>query len=264
MRNFFQNISLIPKYIRHQIGKKTAHSIHSPFVFELYTQVLASRKQYYAFGQIDALRHRLWQDHRHISVTDFGAGSQKMKNKQRKVSDIAKYSAVSPKKGALLFRLVEHFQPELVFELGTSLGIGTLYLQKPSKKTKVTTFEGCEQTAEIAKEIFQKENVSPKIIIGNIDITLEKTLKNIKNLDFAVIDANHTCAATLKYFELLSTKLGENALLVIDDIRWSVGMEQAWETICKDKRVTLSLDFFDFGLLFFRKKQPKQHFKLYL
>jgi hypothetical protein len=38
-------------------------------------------------------------------------------------------------------------------------------------------------------------------------------------------------------------------------------MEGAWEKICKDDRVTLSIDLFFIGLVFFRKEfREKQHF----
>ena len=39
-------------------------------------------------------------------------------------------------------------------------------------------------------------------------------------------------------------------------------MERAWEAIKAHPDVTLTVDLFYIGLVFFRKKQPKQHFWL--
>jgi hypothetical protein len=53
-------------------------------------------------------------------------------------------------------------------------------------------------------------------------------------------------------------------VLIFDDIYWSPGMQEAWQTIIAMPEVTLSLDMHRLGMVFFRKeiKQP-QHLKLY-
>ena len=56
----------------------------------------------------------------------------------------------------------------------------------------------------------------------------------------------------------------ESTILVFDDIYWSRDMTQAWETILKDSRVIVSIDCFNLGFIFFRKEQPKQHFRIRL
>jgi hypothetical protein len=37
-------------------------------------------------------------------------------------------------------------------------------------------------------------------------------------------------------------------------------MEEAWETIKNHPKVTVTIDTFQWGLVFFRKEQPKEHF----
>jgi hypothetical protein len=39
-------------------------------------------------------------------------------------------------------------------------------------------------------------------------------------------------------------------------------MKQAWQTIQSHESVSISIDLFWIGIVFFRKKQPKQHFVL--
>jgi hypothetical protein len=41
---------------------------------------------------------------------------------------------------------------------------------------------------------------------------------------------------------------------MIDDIRWSADMYDGWKELLRDSDVTCSLDYFTFGLLFFRRE----------
>jgi hypothetical protein len=50
------------------------------------------------------------------------------------------------------------------------------------------------------------------------------------------------------------------ACMVFDDIYWSEGMAAAWTEIKADPAVTVSIDLFHFGLVFFRKESPKENF----
>jgi hypothetical protein len=52
-------------------------------------------------------------------------------------------------------------------------------------------------------------------------------------------------------------------MVVFDDIHWSSEMEQAWSQIIADPRVTMSIDLFFIGLVFFRKEfRVKQDFAI--
>jgi predicted O-methyltransferase YrrM len=101
-----------------------------------------------------------------------------------------------------------------------------------------------------------------RIAEGNIDTILVPEIQQLNTLDFVFFDANHRAEPTLRYFENCLAKVHENTVFVFDDIYWSEEMESAWQQICADPRVMLSIDLFWLGLVFFRKAQPKQHFKL--
>ena len=53
-----------------------------------------------------------------------------------------------------------------------------------------------------------------------------------------------------------------DTVFIFDDIHWSEGMEQAWDTIKAHPAVQVTVDLFGVGLVFFRREQPKQHFIL--
>jgi predicted O-methyltransferase YrrM len=236
------------------------HGIHSPFVFELVTKVLNDQTDYPEYKKIELQRSLLLGNESIILVDDFGAGSAKKMSKQRVVQQIAATSLKPKKYAQLLYRLVKYFQAQQVLELGTSLGITTAYLASAQPSLQVVTMEGSASIADLAGQTLQRLQIeNTKIITGNFDETL-RTVTNQK-FDFIFIDGNHRKEPTLRYFEQLLPCLNNNSVVVFDDIHWSGEMEEAWELIKQHPSVTLTVDLFFIGLVFFRKEQKeKEHF----
>jgi len=256
-------ISFLKRYINHLVKGKSKYYLHSPFVYELMVNVIQDKRHFYAYDEIHYLRQKLKKSKEKIKVEDYGAGSKTM-NTKRKVSDIARLASISNKKGRLLFNLVNHFECKTILELGTSIGLATSYLAKANSKAKVTTIEGCANTASIAKSNFELLNIKNIELITN---TFENVIPNLTNkgetFDFIYFDGNHKKEPTLNYFNQLLATANENSIFVFDDINWSNEMWQAWQQIIKNKAVSVSIDLFFVGLIFFKKDQAKQNFKLY-
>ncbi|MFY8024775.1 MAG: O-methyltransferase [Sediminibacterium sp.] len=260
----YSPIQLGLRYMHYWIRSSNpkGHGVHSPFVFELIDKVFIDDRNFYIFPLIEAAREELKFNNTVITVADFGAGSRLNATSSRTISSIAK-SALKPKKfGQLLFRLVNHFAPTTILELGTSLGITTSYLAAANHRARVITMEGAPEIAQQAQRHFQHiglQNIEQ--VVGNFDDTLADVLKKNESLDFVFIDGNHRYEPTLRYFDMMKPYLHEHSVLIFDDIHWSKEMEQAWAAIKKDETVTLTVDLFFIGLVFFRKEQKeKQHF----
>ncbi|TAH19855.1 MAG: methyltransferase domain-containing protein [Cytophagales bacterium] len=260
-------MKVLLNYLQFWLAARTANGIHSPFVFQLYNEVLFVEKEYYCFGEIEKVRRTLLTDNTPLPIKDLGAGSKNLPNEQRTVRQIVKYSVSKPKIAQLIFKLIDFLQPQTVIELGTCLGLTTLYMAEamPSK-ARLYTFEGSESLIEKAKNItkkyFEKKQKNISFVLGDIAETLPKKLTEISQLDVVFFDANHRKEPTLQYFETCLAKTHEDSLFIFDDIYWSEEMKSAWQQIQSHSKVTLTIDLFEVGLVFFRKKQPKQHFKL--
>lgn len=252
----------LKKYFHYRLKAKNEHAIHSPFVFKLYTEVIANKNSYYAFEKLNKIRLQLLKNTQSIEVLDLGAGSKKMSN-IRKIADIAKYSIVTKKYGELLFRLTNYFKPETILELGTSLGLSALYLAQAAPKAVITSIEGCTNTNAFAKTLIVNAGVKN---IETINLSFDnafETLLQHKKFDFVYIDGNHTYEATIKYFHELLKHINENSVLIFDDIYWTPGMTKAWEEIKIHPTITISIDLYKVGLVFFRKEnKQKEHFCL--
>ena len=240
------------------------HALHPPFAYELYTQVIKSdNPEEKSFQHIEKLRQQLLQNHQELELKELGAGSGISKKNRRPVAHIARHSLTTARFSRLLHRLVRHSEAKSIIELGTSLGINTLYLSAAAREASIYTLEGCPQTAATARNIFKQcslQNIHLRE--GNIDESLPELLKDVPSVDAAYLDANHTYEASLRYFELLLPCLHESSFLVIDDIYWSKGMQKAWQQIRQHPRVSLSIDLYNAGLLFFRPGLQKAHYVL--
>lgn len=233
------------------------HSLHSPFLYDLYEKVIKAETD--SFPDLENLRAKLLEDHRAIEVNDLGAGSKHSNHPKRLISDIARNSLSEERFSSLYLRLARHVDAKNIIELGTSLGINTLYLAK-QKDSHVYTFEGSESIADIAEISFEfglAKNI--ELIRGNIDNTLYYNLSRMPKADLVFMDANHQYAPTKKYFEWLLMKIHHKSILILDDIHDNPEMERAWRELRKHDLVYVSIDLYRCGILFFDPSLNKQH-----
>ena len=216
------------------------------------------------FEILNEIRNQLKSSSEVISVSDFGAGSKKLNASHRSIKQIVKYGIAPKKQAEYLYRLINFLNPSSIVELGTSVGLTTLYLAKAAPKATIFTLEGCDNLAAFSTQLFKKQHQHHiTSVVGNFNDTFPKLLNSITTIDFLYIDGNHTYEATMNYFNLALQKKNEQSVFVFDDITWSKGMLKAWKEICAHPEVTLSLDFFFFGIIFFRKEHKhKEHFTL--
>ena len=253
----------ITKYIKYFFKAKSKHNAQSPFLYEFITKVLNTNCDDTNCKRIEKLRKELCRSDKNIRITDFGAGSHINNSKNRQLKDIAKNSAKNSKFGKLLYRIIQYYKPKNILELGTSLGISTLYLAKARKKSKVHTLEGCPETAKIAEQNFIKMDAKNiNLILGDFQNNLKNNLRKIDSLDLAFIDGNHKEKPTINYFEECLKYSNNNTIFIFDDIYWSKGMENAWEYIKSHQKATLTIDLFYIGIVFVRSELSKENYEI--
>lgn len=253
MPGFFQ----LKTYFSYWLDAVDEHSLHSPFLFDLYTKVINIEEQ--GNPAIEKLRASLLKTDREITVVDLGAGSKHSGDSKRLISEIADTSLSDLRFSLLYGRIIKHIDAKTIIELGTSFGINTLYLAN-KKNARVFTFEGSESIAEVAQDTFEFASArNIEMIKGNIDSTLYSSLSRMPKADFVFMDANHRYSPTIKYFDWLLTKIHHQSLMVIDDIHSSEEMEKAWKVIRNHDLVYTSIDLYRCGILFFDPSLNKQH-----
>jgi hypothetical protein len=137
-------------------------------------------------------------------------------------------STISPKRTQLLYRLVADLQPQNIIEAGTVGGMTNLYLQKATPQAKV------------------------------ISVTAPPQIDDLIELDFAFFNTAMQNEA-LKYFEHCLPKVKNHTMLIFNDIYRT---KRTWASIKAHPQVTVTIDLFYMGLVFFRKGQEKEDFKI--
>ena len=251
----------IKHYLKFLLRSTNQHGVHSPFVYNLVTRCFYDKKTYLEYKKLKKFRADLKSSNNFIKVTDFGAGSKTLNTETRTVSHLVKHVAISNNNAKLLFRISNYFEPKYVLELGTSLGLATQALSLGCPNAKITTIEGCPELSKYTKSNFEKLQLKNISLINN---DFSKAISNLgsNKLDLVIFDGNHTKTATLAYFKSLLPKVHNDTIFIFDDIYWSKGMTEAWQTIKKHPKVKVTIDTFFWGLVFFRQEQAKQHFSI--
>ena len=128
----------------------------------------------------------------------------------------------STKINQLIYRLVADREPNTIIELGSPLGITSRYLQQAAPQAKV----------------FSELTDNPGLIFIN----------------------SNNGEEALGYFEQCLPKVNANTLLVVDDIYANERIKKAWTHIKAHPRVTVTIDLFWIGLVYFREGQRKEDF----
>jgi len=229
--------------------------------------VLAGQPPGPALTRVETLRKELRQDRSVIRVDDHGAGPAGGIRDRRRIGELVRSAAQPNKRARFLFRLAQHYQPQAMLELGTSLGLSAACLALGSPSGRLISLEGSAPIAALARTQMRRLSISNvDILTGTFDEQLNPLLENnalySSGIDLVFLDGNHRYEPTLRYFSLLTDHMAPSSVILLDDIRWSREMEMAWKIICRDPRVLLTIDLFFLGLVFFRPEfRSKQHFR---
>lgn len=249
------------RFLKHFLSAKHSNGfgVHSPYIFNFIKNVIYEKNVFYVYDEIETLRIKLLQDHRKIYFNDFGTG----KDRTTTVAEIAKKSIKNKKEAQLIFRIANFVQPDIILELGTSLGLTTSYLSATNSKSKCITVDGCISVLKIAEENFlnlNRYNILP--FQGNIEDVLPRICQQFPKFDLVFIDANHTSEALIRYFEMLLSNITDETVIIVDDIHLTSDMEQGWKSIKNHPEVIVSMDLYCIGIVFFKKELNKNHYVL--
>lgn len=255
----------ILKFIEHLFYRRHRHGrgIHSPYLFDLVHGAIFNAKRIAVPEGIRTIHHSLLKDPTLIPALSVGQESKVDRAGNRSVASFARGSSVSPKYGALLLRVSRWFQPEMVIELGTGLGISTLYLSAGSPGIPLHTLEGNPHRAEFSEKLIKRSGLKGvKVHRGAFEELLPVLEHDLKGRYLAFMDGNHSYEPTLRYMRTLLGIAGEEALVILDDIHWSREMHRAWKEVCSWPETRVSVDLFHMGILLLRRDLQKARVKI--
>ncbi len=259
------------EYLRYIIFSQKIHKLEPGFLMDFAKNCVYAKPDKKKYSAIEDTRKELLKNEKTIKVTDYGQGAKKVKKQKgsypleynRKIKKIAKNSLKSQRECLFMANTTNYFKPSVILELGTSFGITTSYIADANPESEITTIEGCANTSEIAQNIFNSHGYNNiKLVNSDFDTALPEYIKNNPEINMGIIDGNHCKSAVLKYFDSLTKNISDDGFIIIDDIRWSLEMMEAWKIIKAHEKVTLSIDLFSMGITFFNKALKKEEVML--
>ncbi len=257
-----KKLQLAFEYLIYFFSSGNRHNVHSPFIYDFVTHILDARKSKPAYHAIELIRSNMLKSSALIEVIPLGA-KPSGKTTYIPLRKLVEKTSKSAKYAELLERICAYYQPQYALEIGSSVGISSLYQAVGIEHGYLISLEGNPKSVEIARHNAEKLGMEHlQFGEGLFEDTLPRVIEQVPQLDYVFFDGNHSLEATLRYFELCLQKAHANSLFIFDDIRWSEGMNIAWHKIKNHPKVTVSVDLFFMGIVFFRTEQAKEHFTL--
>ena len=229
MSNFINHSYSFQKLL-HYFKAGNEHDVHSPFVFDLLTKIIYPT----------------------IEIPSF-------ENNETTLPTLIKQNDI----GVILYKLIKYFQPSTMMDIGGTETFNARYLAAGNPQGEVYVLKIKAEKENKEQNIFQQQsNKNIQVIEGNIIETLPSLLLNQKKLDFIFIDGLENHQTLIEVFMLLKNHIHEDSIIIIDYIHHSSTRLQEWNEIIAYPSVSVSTDFFTFGILFFKKGIKKQHFFL--
>lgn len=209
--------------------RKSEYSIHSPFVYDFMKKVLydrGSNRDYDLMLRISRL-----------------LDGKKYPTRRRR------------KEGRLLYRLVRYLEPETVLTFGQLSALNTSALALGNLQTKVYL----EQSSDFLETLNSMGVVNVNLIRhdGNEEEQFERV-----NTGFVFYALDDFGDDTWNNLEDGFGTVDEDTVLVFEGIHHSRHTETAWEAIKANEDVTVTMDLYCIGIVFFREGIEKQDFVL--
>lgn len=220
---------MIGSYIKYLLQRKSKFSIHSPFVYEFMTKVVndsGSNRDY----------DTLWRISRLLDGKSYP-------NRRRR------------KQGRLLYRLVRYLEPETVLTFGRLSALSTSALALGNLQTKVYL----EQSPDFLETLNSMGVVNVNMIRHNGE---EEEQYERLNTGFVYYGLDDFGDGSWNNLEDGFAEVDEDVVLVFEGIHHSRHTEAAWEAIKASEDVSISMDLYCIGLVFFRDGIEKQDFVL--
>ena len=235
--------------------------VHSPFVFNLITKVIEEKASYYCLDDIELIRKQMLYREEMITCPKYW---RKGKAYSQTVGQIVKKLAIKSKHGALLFRLTNYFHPKEILQIGASMGLSTLYLSSYASGLRCRVLENEREFAKISRIVYEKGARNPiDLRVGNYQESLSKVLEETDKFDFVFFNRPYEQQNNYLLFEMCLSKVHNETVFVFEGIKENGQIRKFWQTVCRCPEVTVTIDLYSMGIVFFNKKLHKRDYIVY-
>lgn len=206
---------------RHSAG----YGVHSQFAFELIMDTIHTPYSYYCY--------------------------QDNKNKLQQAG-LDKHADI--KYAELLFRLINRFNSKKILEIGSGIGVNTLYLSASSQQAKLTCVEQDKEKTKNALSLLANK-------LENIILTDVLPIDEY-NFDAIIWDLKQHQHNKNEVVETINKTIKSEGFVVINHINKGKENKEVWQKTLQLKNLTMSFDLGAIGIGFFKSSLPKLNYDL--
>ncbi len=235
-----RRVFALKQYLRYLARARDEYSLHSPFMFDFFTQGLKCKED-----------KRLLKELLKADKQLFGNAKRGFfASKKRELS--------------LLLRSATYFKPQNVVVFGFKNSLFAFGVAKTLSQSRVCLVCKYEEEKEKAQKAFlrlQAENLFFACQESNSHFSL--TQNGMQKVDLVVFDSASSNQETMLEFETVLPLCNKEAVLVFPNNNLNAENNLLWQRIESDSRIKTCADFFFCGLVFLTEKpQRKQNYIL--
>ncbi|MDR1381406.1 MAG: hypothetical protein LBJ47_08010 [Tannerella sp.] len=232
------------------------YGVHSPFAFDLITNVIEEKRPFYCYEMLDNMRLQLRRESRCLRC-----GDRELTAKQA-----LRRLCFSAQGYRLLFRLANRFHPGKILAVGSGMGLTPLSVTACSTDAGCVVFEPEPSVAVIARNLIKKYARSS---IGvHVGMPGEPEPPDLNRFDFIVWGtsgaergAGFAADFSPEAFEKLLRYAADESVMIISGINGSRAAKKTWKGICAHPGVSVTMDLYSLGIVFFSPKLNRKTYK---
>lgn len=248
------------QYIKYFFKSKhwRGYGVHSPYMFYLVTMIIEDRNSFYRFSQIENMRKVLKNTTKTLMVGNEG------EKKEVKISSLLKQGSISPSYDQLLFRLSRYFHPKNILEIGTTIGLSTMYMAAPDSTCNVYTVEKDAGISSLARLNFKRAEFSNiKVLNENVSSPVVTDLIKTNQIDLYYFGRKASDEDVRCVLECTTNRYSSSTVIMISDIYKTKEREILWNEMKQIKGVRVCLELFFYGILIFNEDLQPQSYNLF-
>lgn len=222
----------------HRFRKRKGYGVHSPSAYYLIRGVFFEKTPYYDYSRLRPVvdvAHEFypqWVEHRRFYE--------------------------------LIFRLVNEVQPSCIFEVGTGIGLTTLYLAAPCKHIPVTSVDmlRTDEQTDFVKALMRQH--APLVNLHQTDristyVVEEFEVIGQRPLFFIRLDllSPEEAEQILVHILEIVTPL---AVLIVTGIHSMKRLNELWKRLINSDCTGVTFDLYELGVVFFNPTYSKQNY----
>jgi predicted O-methyltransferase YrrM len=246
-------------YILYQWRRK--RWAHSAFVYDFICIVLRNQTGKNEYKKIEQIRKKLRKNHQTLYI--LYAGGHADCGSILPIDDVVRYFSVSKSTGNLLFQLVRRYNLQHIVEFGTAFGLSAAYMAMANPGASILTVEQSPEVSAIAEETFKMLKLNNiERINADFDAVIKHFPAKFKYLDLLYVKVITSRRRLCNYFHFIKQYASPSTIFVLEGIYKTKEMTSVWKSIQADPDVSITIDLYSAGLVFFRQKIAKQNFVL--